>query len=310
MPPLRLIRVPGPGPEDVVLDRSGQLLTGLADGRILRIDPRGDAIEVIGNSGGRPLGLEVCADGTVLICDSRRGLLRLDPATGEVHVLVDSIDGIPLIGTSNAVQAADGTIYFTSSTQRFEVEDHVGDILEHTTTGRLFRRDPDGRVETLLEGLSFANGVVLAPDESFLLFAQTGRYCITRYWLQGPRAGQSEPLLENLAGFPDNMSVGSDGLVWVAIAGPRNSVLEALLPKPGVLRQISWLLPARIRPKAERTAWVMGLSFDGEIVHDLQRPGEDYHFVTSVWEDAGTLYLGSFYEPAIAVTSVPQATTS
>ncbi len=51
--------------------------------------------------------------------------------------------------------------------------------------------------------------------------------------------------------------------------------------------------------------WVLALTFDGEIVHDLQRPGDDYLFVTSVREHDGTLYLGSFYEPAIAVTSVP-----
>jgi sugar lactone lactonase YvrE len=305
MPPLRLIEIPGTGPEDVVLDAHGRVITGVSEGAILRIDPADGTVETIGHSGGRPLGLEVCPDGTVLICDSRRGLLSLDPASGKVDVLVGEVDGVPLIGTSNAVRATDGTIYFTSSTQRFEVEDHVGDLMEHTTTGRLFRRDPDGRVETLLEGLAFTNGVVLAPDETSLLFVQTGRYCITRYWLQGPRTGQSEPVIENLPGFPDNMSVGSDGLVWVAIASPRNPVLDTLLPRPGFLRQLSWLLPTWIQPKGERTVWVMGLSFDGEIVHDLQRPGDDYHFVTSVWEDGGTLYLGSFVDPAVAVTSVP-----
>jgi hypothetical protein len=68
---------------------------------------------------------------------------------------------------------------------------------------------------------------------------------------------------------------------------------------------MSWLLPAQIRPKEERTVWVLGVSFDGEIVHDLQRPGEDYHFVTGVWEDGGTLYLGSFTDTAVAVTRVP-----
>jgi sugar lactone lactonase YvrE len=305
LPPVRRIELPGAGPEDVVLDAAGRIITGVNDGSILRVDPTTGESVVIGNSGGHPLGLEVCPDGTILICDSVRGLLHLDPASRNVQVLVDKIDGVPLIGTSNAVRAKDGTIYFSSSTRRFEVEDHVGDILEHTTTGRLFRRHPDGQVETLLDGLAFANGVVLAPDESFVLVAQTGAYCVTRYWLQGPRAGQSEPLIENLAGLPDNMSVGSDGLVWLAFATPRNRLLDALLPRPVVLRQLSWLLPHALQPKPERTVWVMGLTFEGEIVHDLQRPGDDYFFVTSVWEQEGTLYLGSFYEPAIAVTSVP-----
>jgi sugar lactone lactonase YvrE len=305
LPPVRRIEVPGTGPEDVVLDAEGHVLTGVAEGQILRIDPQNGAIEIVGDSGGRPLGLEVCPDGSVLVCDSRRGLLRLDPTSGQVEVLVGAIDGRPLIGTSNAVLDVDGTIYFSASTRRFEVEDHVGDLMEHSGTGRLFRRDPDGRVETLLDGLQFANGVVLAPDRSCVLVAESGGYCVTRYWLTGPRAGQTDSLIDNLPGFPDNMSLGSDGLVWVSIASPRNRLLDALLPRATVLRQLTWLLPARVRPKEERTVWVIAVSFDGEIVHDLQRPGDDYFMVTSVWEDGGTLYLGSFHDTAIAVTRVP-----
>ncbi len=215
---MRRIELPGTGPEDVVLDAAGRVITGVAEGAILRVDPADGTVETIGDSGGRPLGLEACPDGTVLICDSRRGLLRLDPASRNVQVLVDTIDGVPLIGTSNAVRAGDGTIYFSSSTQRFEVEDHVGDILEHSTTGRLFRRDPDGRVETLLEGLAVRQRRRARAGRVVLLVAQTGAYCVTRYWLSGPRAGRRTPLVENLPGLPDNMSLGSDGLVWVSLA--------------------------------------------------------------------------------------------
>ncbi len=302
---MRRIDLPGRGPEDVVLDRDRRLITGLADGRILRIDPDDASIETIGDTDGRPLGLEPCPDGSVLICDSRRGLLRLDPASGTVEVLVASIGGVPLVGTSNAVRADDGTIYFTSSTRRFDVDDHVGDILEHNGGGRLFRRDPDGTVETLLEGLDFANGVVLSPDSSCLLVAQTAGYCITRYWLTGPRRGQAEPLVENMPGFPDNMSLGDDGLVWVAIAAPRNPMVDTMASRPAVFRQLVWLLPHRLRPKAERTAFVQAYTFDGELVHDLQRPGDTFFFATGVVADGATLYLSSFYDSAIAVTQIP-----
>ena len=49
---------------------------------------------------------------------------------------------------------------------------------------------------------------------------------------------------------------------------------------------------------------MLAVSFDGEIVHDLQKPGDDYSFVTSVIERDGTLYLGSLHDQAIGVTSV------
>lgn len=307
LPPVRRLALPGRGPEDVVLDERGRVLTGVADGRVLRVDPDTGAVETLVNTGGRPLGLHAGADGdpdAVLVCDSERGLLRAD-ASGDVRTLVDGIDGEPVNFASNVVQADDGTIFFSTSTRRFDLDHYMGDLLEHRGSGRLLRRDPDGTVETLLDGLAFANGVVLAPDGSCVVVAQTGGYCITRWWLTGPRAGTSDTLIDNLPGFPDNMALGSDGLIWVSLPTARNPLLDRLLPLPGALRSLVWLLPDSVQPKPERTVWVLGVSFDGEIVHDLQTTGEDYSMVTSVIERDGVLYLGSLHESAVAVTSVP-----
>jgi sugar lactone lactonase YvrE len=58
--------------------------------------------------------------------------------------------------------------------------------------------------------------VALAPDESFLLVAQTGGYDILRISLTGPAAGHPEPFAPNLPGIPDNMSPAGDGTYWVA----------------------------------------------------------------------------------------------
>ena len=304
LPPLRRLELPAAGPEDVVTDADGKVLTGLADGRIVRVDPATGAVQTLADTGGRPLGLEACADGSVLVCDSRRGLLRVDPA-GTVEVLVaavDPLDSGPLNFASNVVvDDADGTIYFSASTRRFDLEHYMGDILEHSGTGRLFKRDPSGTVTTLLDGLDFANGVVLAPDRSCVLVAQTARYCVTRYWLTGPAAGTSDTLIDNLPGFPDNMALGSDGLVWISLPTARNPLLDRLLPLPGALRQLVWMLPDRVQPKPDKIVWVLGVSLDGEIVHDLQGHGVDYSMVTSVWERNGTLYLGSLHERAVAV---------
>src|SRR3954471_12524452 len=66
----RLIDLPGQGPEDVVVDGNGFVLTGLNDGRILRVDADTGRVEVLVSTDGRPLGLEVLPDGRILICDS------------------------------------------------------------------------------------------------------------------------------------------------------------------------------------------------------------------------------------------------
>ncbi|WP_375476660.1 SMP-30/gluconolactonase/LRE family protein [uncultured Jatrophihabitans sp.] len=306
LPPLRLLALPAAGPEDVVVAADGRLLTGVADGSILRVDPATGAVETLANTGGRPLGLHACEDGSVLVCDSVRGLLRVPADGSHVEVLVGSVDGVPLNFASNVVADEDGTIYFSASTRRFDLEHYLGDILEHSGTGRLFRRDPSGAVETLLDGLQFANGVVLAPDRSCVLVAQTGAFCVTRYWLTGPNAGTADTLIDNLPGSPDNMALGSDGLVWVSLPSARNALLDRLLSLPGLVRQLVWLLPDRLRPAPARTAYVLGVALDGEIVQELRRDDGDYAFVTSVLEHDGALYLGALHEPAIAVTTVPR----
>lgn len=300
LPPIRRIELGTPGPEDVNFDRDGKLLSGVGDGRLLRIDPDTGMVETIANTGGRPLGVHACADGTILVCDSRRGLLRVDPSDSSVEVLVGEVDGAPLNFASNVAVDGGGAIYFSASTRRFDLEHYTGDLLEHSGSGRLFRLDPGGRLETLLDGLDFANGVVLAPDGSCVLVAQTGGYCVTRYWLIGPKAGSSDVLIDNLPGFPDNMALGSDGLLWISLPTARNRLLDRLLPLPGVIRQAIWLLPAWTQPKPSATVWVLAVSFAGEIVHDLQGPGGDYSMVTSVIERDGTVYLGSLHETAIA----------
>ncbi|AEV84641.1 strictosidine synthase [Actinoplanes sp. SE50] len=300
----RLLPTDGHGPEDVQFDHTGQLLTGTADGRILRIDPDTGEHTVLANTGGRPLGLHPMPDGGVLVCDHDKGLLAVRP-DGTTTVLCDTVDGVPLTFASNVVQAADGTVWFTTSTSRWPLDDHLGDIMEHTSTGRLVRRDPDGTLTTLIPDLKFGNGLVLAPDESHLLIAETAGYRIRRHHLTGPHAGRTEILVENLPGFPDNMSLGSDGLLWVAIAAPRNPLVDRLLPLPGFLRLLVWNLPEAVRPKATPIAWVMAFTLAGDLVHDLRTDDGSYGFVTSVAEHHGTLALGSLTENDIALLHLP-----
>ncbi|MFI6865711.1 SMP-30/gluconolactonase/LRE family protein [Nocardia sp. NPDC050406] len=305
LPEIRRIELPGTAPEDVVVTADGRVVTGIDNGAILAVDPNLGTVEQIAHTGGRPLGLHSEPDGALLICDAERGLLRLDKPGGVVEVLAAEVNGRPLTFPSNVVAASDGTIYFSESTSRWPLAEWMGDILEHSGTGRLFRRDPDGSIETLVDGLDFANGVVLAADHSCVVVAETAAYRLTRHWLTGPKAGTHDRLVENLPGSPDNMYLGSDGLIWVAMVTPRNPLLDALLPLPGILRRLTWAAPEALRPAPARTVWVQAFDFDGKLVHDLQRESTNYAMVTSVAEHHGALYLGSLTETAIAVTHVP-----
>lgn len=300
LPPLTVLDVLGRGPEDVLVDDSGRILTGVADGRLLRLTPDGRQVEVLADTGGRPLGLEWLPDGGLLVCDARRGLLRVDPTAGTVLDLVSEVDGHAMRFCNNAAVAPDGTVYFTDSSRHFGIDHWKADLLEHSGTGRLLRRGLSAEVTVLLDGLQFANGVALAPDGSSVVVAETAAYRLTRLWITGPRAGQSEVFADNLPAFPDNIATGSDGLVWVAMGSPRDPSLDRLLPRNPLLRKVVWALPERVQPRPQHTVWVYALDADGTVVHDLQAPGERFGFVTGVREVGGRVYLGSLTGDCVA----------
>jgi len=296
---VEIIAVPGHGTEDVLLDAEGRLYTGLADGRILRLPADLSGSTVVADTGGRPLGLELHPDGGLLVCDAERGLLRLWPDTGVLQELLTSIDGVPMRFCNNAAVGRDGTVYFTDSSTRFGVTDYRGDLLEHGGTGRLFRLDPDGTLTLLADGLQFPNGVALAADESFLVFAQTSAYSLQRLWLRGSDAGRREPFVENLPGFPDNVSLGSDGLFWVALPSTRNRMLDRLAAMPALLRRLAWTLPDRLQPHENRTVFTQAFDRNGVLVRDLQQPNNTFYLCSGVRERGGVVYLGSLVCAAI-----------
>lgn len=302
---LDVIPLPGSGAEDVAVDASGAIYTGTREGYLLRVSPDGRSTERIAQTGGRPLGIEVHPDGWLVVCDAHRGLLRIDLPSGDITELVTAIGGRPLRFTNNCAVAQDGTIYFSDSSLHYGLDEFKGDILSHTGTGRLIRRDPDGTVTVLLDDLDFANGVALAQDESFVLVAETGGYRVTRLDLTGPDAGRRSVIIDNLPGMPDNMSTGSGGVFWIALPSARNKVLDLLLPRPGFLRSVVWAMPERLQPDATRITWVVGIDGEGDVVHNLQASGERFHYVTGVREHDGRLFLGSLVEPGIATVTLP-----
>lgn len=151
----------------------------------------------------------------------------------------------------------------------------------------------------LLKDLAFANGVAVAPDGSFVLVNETWRYRVIRYWLAGPKTGQSEILVDNLPGFPDGISTGSDGVFWIALASLRKPIVDYTSSRPWARRAVI-RLPEWVQPAVDRYGYVVGVNDRGDIVANLQDPDGGYAPITSVEEWRGMLYLGSLSESAFA----------
>ncbi|MFE9836640.1 SMP-30/gluconolactonase/LRE family protein [Streptomyces sp. NPDC005551] len=310
--PRRYVGIGGRGPEDVVADARGRVLSGDEDGRILRVDGLTSAgparVEVLAETGGRALGLELLPDGDLLVCDARRGLLRVRLDDGTVRVLADSVAGETLRSCSNVIALSDVTVYFTVSSRHHPLEHWIGDLVEHTGTGRLPRLAPgDTEPEVVLEGLQFANGLAAAADESFLVVAETGAARLTRHRLTGPRAGRSETFADDLPGQPDNIWRAPGGLIWVAPAGPRVAGLGFLHRRGPAVRRAAARVAVRAPFRPTGFAGVLAFDDQGRTVHHLERRHAGFRMVTSVCEADGLLVLGSLWEKGLAVCEPPAA---
>lgn len=280
------------GPEDTAVDKEGRVYAGLADGRVVRFEANGQ-VQTFADTGGRPLGMDFDAQGNLIVCDAWRGLLKIDPQ-GQITVLSTQADGLAFGFTDDLDIASDGRIYFSDASSRFHQPDYVLDLLESRPHGRLLRYDPaSGKTETLLKDLYFANGVALSAHEDFVLVNETYRYRITRYWLQGPKAGTSEVFIENLPGLPDNLKGDRAGTFWVALPTPRKADADFILPHPW-LKAVVAKLPRPLLPKPTPYGLVLALDENGQVLRSLHdTSGQHLRMITSAKPVGDYLYFGS-----------------
>ncbi|CAL5071803.1 unnamed protein product [Urochloa decumbens] len=300
-------------PEDVYVDAAagGALYTAARDGWLHRMHPAGNGSwerwRFVGGTG--LLGITPSADGTMLVCDADKGLLRV----GEegVALLASEVDGSPIRFADAAIEASDGTVYFSDASTRFGFDRWFHDFFESRATGRLLRYDPrTGRTSVVLDHLGFANGVALPRGEAFVVVCESSRFRCMKVWLQGEKAGQAETFIDNLPGCPDNIRLGSDGYFWIALIQARSPWLD-LIARWSLAKRVVATFPALLEwvKSTMKGAMVAQVSEDGSIVRVLDDlEGKVINFVTSVNEFNGDIFLGSLATNFIGKLSLAQVT--
>lgn len=93
---------------------------------------------------------------------------------GGVEQLTDEAAGVKF-GLTNCVDVAgDSVIYFTDSSYKYKIGEHMMEFLEGRPYGRLMSFDPSTKqTQVLVRDLYFANGVALSPANDFLVFCET-----------------------------------------------------------------------------------------------------------------------------------------
>ena len=296
------------GPEDVEIDEMGGIYCGLEGGTIARLE-QGDSanrIETFASTGGRPLGLDTDASGLLWVADSERGLLSVD-RLGTVAVRAQEAAGIPFGFADDVAVASNGKVYFSDASTRYGPGEMVYEALEARPYGRLLEYDPiTDQTRVLLDSLYFANGVAVAPDDSYVLVAETFRYRVQRLWLTGPQAGQAEIFADNLPGFPDGVSATDRGTFWVALYDLRSQLLDRFVhPRPWLKRLLA-KMPKALLTKKPRYGLILELDRNGQILRSFHDPtGERLAAITSVEEHDSYLYFGTVEGDAIGRYRLP-----
>jgi sugar lactone lactonase YvrE len=299
------LKIDGFAPEDVAFDSQDRIYCGDDQGNIWRFQADGTKPEHFTSTKGRPLGLIFDRDGNLIVADALIGLMSIAP-DGKGTVLSTEADGVAFHCTNDLDVAGDGTIYFTDASYKFPLTQLKADLLEHQPNGRFLAYDPRTKqTRVLLRDLFFANGVAVSPDQTFVLVNDTGAYRVRRYWLSGPKQGQSDIFIDNLPGFPDGISSNGRDTFWLALVNRRDSALDALQPHP-FLKKVVWRLPNFLQPNIKRYAFVLGLDANGKVTRNFQDPSPQcFTQIANVVEHKGNLYFGSIGEHAIGRMPVP-----
>ena len=293
------------GPEDFDFDSAGVIYTGTLDGKIVRIHPE-QRVEPFAFTGGRPLGMRFDARGNLIVVDVAKGLLSI-ARDGTITTLATSAEGQPFKLADALAIAGDGRIYFSDATSYPLGKNEIFEILEAKPFGRLLCYDPATQTTTvLLRDLYFANGIALSREEDFVLINETYRYRITRYWLKGERAGTSDIFIDNLPGFPDNISANADGSFWLALFTIRKPIADRIHPYPFAKKLLA-RLPKSLWPKPSYYGLVLALDAQGRITRSLHDPsGKHLREITSVRERAGHLYFGTLHDDHLGRLAIPE----
>ncbi len=295
------------GPEHVALSNDGMLYTAVASGKILRMTPDGNALEVFANTGGRVLGFDFDAAGNLIAADAMRGVLKITPDQ-KISMLVDHVDGDPIRYPNSIAVARNGKIYITDSSIRFAPSQTGGtfeasllDIVEQSAGGRVLEYDPaNNQARIVAKGLSFANGIALSHDEQSLFVNETGRYRVWKIAIAAENldvdlnSAQAIILLDNLPGYPDNLMRGQDGKIWLGFAKPRNSIIDFMSDKP-FLRKLVLRFPRVFWPIPEAYGHVIAFTENGSIVSDMQDPSGQYPETTALTEINDRFFIQSLH---------------
>jgi sugar lactone lactonase YvrE len=174
---------------------------------VIAVDLEGRG-EVIARVPGMPMGLGFLPDDRLLVVSARDGRLLAAGDTGsqETYAGLSGLSGHPW---SDMVIDGRGYAYIGNIGFDFPAAEFAPGILALVT--------PDGAARQVASGLAFPNGMVITPDGTTLILAETYGHRLVAFDIAADGSLTGQRVWAGLPGaFPDGICLDADGAVWYA----------------------------------------------------------------------------------------------
>eukprot|EP00210_Caulerpa_lentillifera_P002815 g2689.t1 len=279
--------------ETIIFDQDGGMFLFAVNG-IYRSAPTtnggfSDPVRFIEIKNGRPLSGAFDSEWNIYFCD---GFGKLNVTDRSYEFLIGSDE---LCFCDDVVVATNGDVFFTDATNfkpadlNSVLESSLAAITNGGAYGRVLKYTPmTGETQVLVPNVTFANGIELAHDESYLLYSDSTIFTAKRYWLKGPKRGRIETFLRQpLPGYSDGISKGTDSTYWLAIFAPVDKT-QLFLLSSRLTRWIMYRIPTFITEElVPRHGAIAQVDENGKVLRSFHDTSGRFGRVTSVTERSG-----------------------
>jgi sugar lactone lactonase YvrE len=173
---------------------------------VIAVDLDGNS-EVIAHVPGMPMGLGFLPDGRLLAVSARDGRLLAGP--GDPLATYADLSGLSGHPWGDLVVDGRGNAYAGNIGFDFPAGEFATGILALIT--------PDGAARQAADGISFANGMAITPDNKTLILAESYASRLTAFDIAADGSLAGRRVWADLpGGFPDGICLDAEGAVWYA----------------------------------------------------------------------------------------------
>ncbi len=195
----------------------------IPNNRMLRyVEPSGE-VSVFRAPSNNSNGNTVDNQGRLVTCEHLTRRVTRTEFDGSISVLADRWQGKRLNSPNDVVVKSDGSVWFTDPAYGID-SDNEGDRAEPEIDGcHVYRLDPGGTVERVIDDMVRPNGLAFSPDESILYVVDTGAThkengprCIRRFRVSKDSVSGGELFADCTSGLFDGFRLDRDGRIWTS----------------------------------------------------------------------------------------------